>query len=145
MPGTIREAVAIFDDTKALDDAVYSLETHGFDRAAFSLLASEKAVSEKLGHRYQQVKDVEDEPEVPRKTFFSRVSRIRGRLSASPDPCFDRRPCACRGRIHVTRSDRGRRRGRAWRCSQPRDTCGPRIARPGAACARRVTALGERA
>ena len=40
MAETIREAVAVFDDSNALDDAVYSLETHGFDRAAFSLLAS---------------------------------------------------------------------------------------------------------
>lgn len=75
MPKTIREVVAVFDDPKALEDAVFALETSGFDRAAFSLLASEKVVKQKLGHRYQQVKDVEDEPNVPRDTFFSRVSR----------------------------------------------------------------------
>lgn len=84
MPESIREAVAVFDDTKALDDAVYSLETHGFDRAAFSLLASEKAVSQKLGHRYQQVKEVEDEPEVPRETFFSLVSRFEADYLPAP-------------------------------------------------------------
>src|SRR5665213_2897954 len=76
MAVTIREVVAVFDDTKSLDGAVYALETRGFDRAAFSLLASEAAVAEKIGHRYQQMKDVEDDPNVPRGTFFSRISRL---------------------------------------------------------------------
>ena len=84
MPETSREAVAVFDDTKTLDDAVYALETHGFDRAAFSLLASEQAVSQKLGHRYQQVKEVEDEPKVPRETFFSRASRLEADYLPAP-------------------------------------------------------------
>ena len=40
MSATYREAVAVFDTAEALDAAVFALETHGFDRAAFSLLAS---------------------------------------------------------------------------------------------------------
>jgi len=48
MPGTIREAVAVFDDVETLDTAVYALETRGFDRAAFSLLAGEKQWSRSL-------------------------------------------------------------------------------------------------
>jgi hypothetical protein len=76
MTRTIREIVALFDDAKALEEAVFALETHGFDRAAFSLLADEAAVASKLGHRYQRVAEMEDEPAAPRETFFSRVSRI---------------------------------------------------------------------
>jgi hypothetical protein len=75
MPDTIKEAVAAFDNADALDEAVFALETRGFDRAAFSVLASESAVQQKLGHRYSQVKEVEDDPQAPRATFFSRVSR----------------------------------------------------------------------
>lgn len=84
MPETVREVVAVFDDTKALDEAVFALETRGLDRAAFSLLGSEEAVKQKLGHRYQQVKDVEDAPNVPRDTFFSRVSRLEADLLPAP-------------------------------------------------------------
>jgi hypothetical protein len=40
MPETIREVVAVFNDADELDRAVYELQTQGFDRAAFSLLAS---------------------------------------------------------------------------------------------------------
>jgi hypothetical protein len=76
MSDAIREVVAVFDDVEALDTAVYALETQGFDRAAFSVLACEKAVEEKLGHRYRKVKDIEDTADVPRATFFSRISRL---------------------------------------------------------------------
>jgi hypothetical protein len=66
------------------DNAVYTLETRGFDRAAFSLLPSEEAVSLKLGHRYQQVREVEDEPGVPRDTFLSRISRLEADYLPAP-------------------------------------------------------------
>ncbi len=84
MPDKLREVAAVFDDTKALDDAVYALETHGFDRAAFSVLASEAAVEEKLGHRYESVKEVADNPDAPRETFFSRVSRLEAEFLPAP-------------------------------------------------------------
>jgi hypothetical protein len=79
-----REVVAVFDDTEALDKAVYTLETRGFDRAAFSLLASEEAVAQKLGHRYQRVSETEDDPKVPRDTFFSRISRLEAEYLPAP-------------------------------------------------------------
>jgi len=84
MSNVIREAVAILENTEALDGAVYDLETRGFDRAAFSLLASEETVAEQLGHRYQQVKEVEDDPKVPRATFFSRISRLEAEYLPAP-------------------------------------------------------------
>ena len=87
MPATIREIVAVFDDADALDDAVNELEMHGFDRAAFSLLASEEAAREKLGHPYERVSEMEDEPKAPRETFFSRVSRLEAEyLPTRPSP-----------------------------------------------------------
>lgn len=76
MTETIREVVAVFDDEKSLDDAVLALKERGFDSDAFSLLASENTVERTLGHRYNSVKEVEDLPNVPRYTFFSRVARL---------------------------------------------------------------------
>jgi hypothetical protein len=76
MAQSIREAVAVFDDAQTLEEAVFALETHGFDRAAFSVLADEAAVERKLGHRYQRVAEMEDERSAPRETFFTRVSRL---------------------------------------------------------------------
>ena len=84
MTGSIREVVAVFDDENSLDKAVYVLQTQGFDRSAFSLLASEESVAAKLGHGYRLVKDVEDDPIVPRDTFFSRISRLEADYLPTP-------------------------------------------------------------
>jgi len=81
---TTREVVGVFDSETALDEAVYALETRGFDRAAFSILASEDAVASKIGHRYREVKEIEDEPAAPRETFFSHVSRLEADYLPTP-------------------------------------------------------------
>jgi hypothetical protein len=84
MPNVIREIVAAFDTPEALDNAVFTLESQGFDRAAFSVLATEETVNSVLGHRYAQVKEVEDDPQVPRETFFSRMSRLEAEAFPVP-------------------------------------------------------------
>jgi hypothetical protein len=76
MIDTIQEVVAVFDTLAQLEDAVLDLQTHGFDRAALSVLASEHAVQQKLGRSYRTVQEMEDEPRAPRETFYSRVSRM---------------------------------------------------------------------
>ena len=45
-----REAVGIFHDEKSLRSAADALMISGFDRSYLSLLASDKAVDQKLGH-----------------------------------------------------------------------------------------------
>jgi len=84
VPDTIREVVAAFSNADELDKAVYELQTRGFDRAAFSVLASEAAIVEKLGHRYQKVREVEDDPKTPRETFFSKASRLEADYLPAP-------------------------------------------------------------
>jgi hypothetical protein len=74
-PGS-REAVGVFDHLKDLEAAVFTLETRGFDRAAFTVLANEATVESRLGHRYQRVAEMTDESRAPRETFFSHVSRL---------------------------------------------------------------------
>lgn len=84
MTRTIREIVAVFDNIGDLERAVCQLETTGFDRAAFSLLASEHAIEEKLGHRYQTTKEMEDNPTAKREAFFSHVSRLEAEYLPTP-------------------------------------------------------------
>jgi hypothetical protein len=71
----IREAVGVFDTAERLQDAIDELLSAGFDRAELSLLASERAVEEKLGHAYRRVEALEDEARVPRTAFVSTESR----------------------------------------------------------------------
>jgi hypothetical protein len=68
---TVREAVGIFNRPDDLQDAIDELLSSGFHRAELSLLAGEHAVEEKLGHRYEKVKALADDPTVPRAAYVS--------------------------------------------------------------------------
>lgn len=68
----VREAVAVFDSVAALEEAIDDLLRSGFDRAELSLVAGEQAVTEKLGHMYSKVEDVEDDAKIPRVAFVSK-------------------------------------------------------------------------
>lgn len=70
----IREAVGVFDTPETLQEAIDELVSSGFDRAELSLLAAEKTVDEKLGHRYRKIAELEDDPIVPRCCYVSTES-----------------------------------------------------------------------
>lgn len=67
----VREAVAMFDSAQSLQSAIDELESSGFNRAELSLLASEDAIREKLGHVYRKNTDLEDNPDAPRVAYVS--------------------------------------------------------------------------
>jgi len=69
-----REVVGVFSDADALDAATADLQALGFDRTSLTMLASERAVLEKLGHHYEKVEELEDDPDVPHVAFRSRNS-----------------------------------------------------------------------
>ena len=71
MPNTIREAVGVFHRSEDLQSVIDELLSSGFHRAELSLLASEHAVKEKLGHRYDKVDSLADDPAVPRAAYVS--------------------------------------------------------------------------
>ena len=71
---TIREAVGVFDNPEAFQEAIDKLMSSGFDRAELSLLASEQTVDEKLSHHYEKVKELEDNPKIPRAAYVSTES-----------------------------------------------------------------------
>jgi len=71
---TIREAVGVFQSAKEMEAAIEELEENGFDRAEISLLASQEAVHDKLGHAYADAKSLEDSALAPRTAFVSTES-----------------------------------------------------------------------
>lgn len=68
----VSEAVGVFDDVAELDSAVEALRKAGFTKDAISLLAGQDTVEQKLGHRYQRVEELEDDPNAPRKAYRTR-------------------------------------------------------------------------
>lgn len=75
----VREVVALFADPHALEAAVQDLLTHGFDHGDLSLLASEKVVRDRLGHRLAASADAADDPAAPRRAWVEPESRMEGR------------------------------------------------------------------
>lgn len=71
----VREAVGVFREAKSFEAAIDDLLTSGFDRADLSLLAGERTVEEKLGHKYEKVSDLEDDSSAPRAGYISTESR----------------------------------------------------------------------
>lgn len=74
-----REVVALFADPLTLEAAVEALLTAGFDHADLSLLAGERVVSERLGHRIADSLVAADDPAAPRRSWVEPESRMEGR------------------------------------------------------------------
>lgn len=66
-----REAVGVFESAETFQEAIDELLSSGFNRAELSLLASQHAVEEKLGHRYEKASELEDDASVPRTAYIS--------------------------------------------------------------------------
>ncbi len=69
-----REVVGVFNDAASLEAATDALLACGFQHAQISLLAGEEAVAAKLGHKYQKVEELEDDPAAPRIAYRSNAS-----------------------------------------------------------------------
>ena len=67
----VREAVGISHHHEDFQNAIDELLSSGFDRAELSLLASEIAVVNKFGHRYEKVSVLADDSTVPRAAYIS--------------------------------------------------------------------------
>ena len=83
---TSTEAVAVFHDVKAFEAAIDDLLNHEhFDHADLSVLASERAVTQKLGRPYASTRDLEDDPDVPRAGYIpdETVGTAKGGLIAA--------------------------------------------------------------
>jgi hypothetical protein len=70
----VSEAVGVFHDVSHLEAAVEELRAAGFGKHDISLLATEHAVNRKLGHRYERVEELEDDPAAPRVAYRTRAS-----------------------------------------------------------------------
>jgi hypothetical protein len=74
-----REAVGLFHDEKTLQDAADELLINGFNHADLSLLAADRTIEARLGHKFDRVADLEDDPSVAFQAFVDSDSRTEGK------------------------------------------------------------------
>lgn len=72
---TVREVVAVFKDAAKLEAAVNDLEKAGFVQTNISIMADASAVAEKLGYRFEPIKEMEEDPKIPRRAFVGKADR----------------------------------------------------------------------
>ena len=65
------KSCGVFHNAEELQAAIDELLQSGFHGAELSLLASEHAVDQKLGHRYRKVNSLADDPIIPRAAYVS--------------------------------------------------------------------------
>jgi hypothetical protein len=83
-----REAVGVFADSSALEAAVDEFEISGFDPATVSVLATDEAVKERVGHLYSTAAEMEDDRHVPQAAFVSNDSLVEGEAAAVGIPFY---------------------------------------------------------
>lgn len=76
---TTREVVGLFSDPHAMEAGIEDLLVHGVDHGDLSILAGERVVRERLGHRLDDTLAAADDPAVPRRAWVEPESRMEGR------------------------------------------------------------------
>lgn len=74
-----REMVGLFSDARSTERAIEDLLRNGFEHGDVSLLASERVVREKLGHRLDDTVAAADDPAVPRRGYVGPEASTEGR------------------------------------------------------------------
>lgn len=88
MTAKVREVVARFDDAEKFESAAEAVEMAGIDRSAISMMASEQAVEEKLGHRFARTESLEDDGAVPQTVYSDRHEMAEGKAAAVGIPGY---------------------------------------------------------
>ncbi|WP_435640953.1 hypothetical protein [Micavibrio aeruginosavorus] len=85
-PVMVHEAVGVFSNTDDLQAAMDDLQSHGFMRHELSVLADQEKIKAKIGRKYRDVRELEDDPSAPRTTFLpdETVGEIEGAFIAIP-------------------------------------------------------------
>ncbi|MCS6878217.1 MAG: hypothetical protein N2038_06695 [Geminicoccaceae bacterium] len=77
----VREAVGVFHAVEWLEDAIVALQEAGFDRSQINLLSSLEAAERKLGRPIRDVRELEDEPEIPHGNPIDHHELAEGRAA----------------------------------------------------------------
>ncbi|MFC2966675.1 hypothetical protein [Acidimangrovimonas pyrenivorans] len=84
----MREVVAVFHDAGKLEAAAEELLKAGFSESRLSVMGDRKAVAKKLGHHFEPIEVMEDDPRVPQRAFIQRSDRMTAESAAIGLPLY---------------------------------------------------------
>ncbi len=84
----VREVVGVFHSAKDLEAAIAALEQAYFRKPEISIMADHKTVVEKLGHHFDSVATLEDNPKVPQAVFMRKEDIAEAKAAAIGLPLY---------------------------------------------------------
>jgi hypothetical protein len=87
-PNSVREVVAVFHDAAKLEAVAEQLVKAGYSERRLSILGDQKAVAERLGHRFEPVAVMEDDPRVPQRAFLFKADLETAEAAAIGLPLY---------------------------------------------------------
>ncbi|MGD9864219.1 MAG: hypothetical protein AB7S99_13500 [Pseudodonghicola sp.] len=85
---TVREVVAVFHDAETLEAAAEELVKAGFPQSRLSVLGDRTSVAERLGHHFEPIEEMEDDPRVPQSIFVFKSDRATAEAAAFGLPMY---------------------------------------------------------
>jgi hypothetical protein len=84
----VREVVGVFHDAAKLEAAAEALVKAGFAENRLSVMGDQKAVAEALGHRFEPIEVMEDDPRIPQRAFILKPDRQAAESAAFGLPLY---------------------------------------------------------
>lgn len=85
---SLREVVAVFHDAAKLEAAAEELVKAGFSEKRLSVMGDRETVARNLGHRFEPIELMEDDPRVPQRAFIVRSDRRAAESAAIGLPLY---------------------------------------------------------
>ncbi len=85
---SVREVVAVFHEAAPLEAAAEELVKAGFSERRLSVLGDQEAVARRLGHHFEPVQVMEDDPRVPQRAFIFKADRATAEAAAIGLPMY---------------------------------------------------------
>ena len=85
---SVREVVAVFHEAGKLENVAEELVKAGFPERRLSLLGDQKSVAKRLGHHFEPVEVMEDDPRVPQRAFIMKADRQGAEAAAIGLPLY---------------------------------------------------------
>jgi len=85
---TVREVVAVFHDAEKLEAAADELVKAGFTQSRLNVIGDQKSVARRLGHHFEPVEVMEDDPRVPQQVFKFKSDRQSAETVAIALPLY---------------------------------------------------------